>query len=245
MAKPNYIELDRDYRIPILYEDRSVLAIDKPPGWMLIPLTWQRTGRNLQAAIMSSIAAGHFWARSRNLKFLKYVHRLDAETSGILLFARSQNAVHTYGDLFETRRMEKIYLAVTAKTPKQTKWSCRLNLAPHPKQVGRIVSDQNGKPSETEFRVIASAQGGHLIEARPYTGRTHQIRVHLADSGCPIIGDELYGEAADEMALRAVGLAYRDPFTRKPVIIRAPADEFLGQYGFASTKYRAEFESPL
>ena len=245
MPKPNYIELDRDYRIPILYEDRSVLAIDKPPGWMLIPLSWQKTGRNLQAAIMSSIAAGHFWARSRNLKFLKYVHRLDAETSGILLFAKSQNAVHTYGDLFETRRMEKIYLAVTDKTPKETTWSCRLNLAPHPKQIGRIVPDQNGKPSETEFRVIASARGRHLIEARPYTGRTHQIRVHLAESGCPIIGDELYGDAADEMALRAVGLAYRDPFTRKPVLIRAGLDEFLSRHHLAGVKYRAEFESAL
>ena len=59
-------------RIPILYEDRSVLIIDKPPGWLLVPFSWQRTGRNLQAALTSSIAAGDFWARSRNLKFLKY-----------------------------------------------------------------------------------------------------------------------------------------------------------------------------
>lgn len=243
MPKPNYIELDRDYRIPILYEDRSVLAIDKPPGWMLIPLSWQKTGRNLQAAIMSSIAAGHFWARSRNLKFLKYIHRLDAETSGILLFAKSQNAVHTYGDLFETRQMEKIYLAITDKAPKQPAWSVRLNLGPHPKQIGRIIPDQNGKPSETEFRVVASAHSKHLIEARPYTGRTHQIRVHLAESDCPIIGDELYGEAADEMALRAVGLAYRDPFTRKPVIIRADVGEFLASYGLKSTEYRVQFHS--
>jgi 23S rRNA pseudouridine1911/1915/1917 synthase len=243
VPKPNYIELDRDYRIPILYEDRSVLAIDKPPGWMLIPLTWQRTGRNLQAAIMSSIAAGHFWARSRNLKFLKYIHRLDAETSGILLFAKSQNGVHTYGELFETRQMEKIYLAVTATAPKQAAWNCRMNLGPHPKQIGRIIPDQNGKPSETEFRVIASVNGKHLIEARPYTGRTHQIRVHLAESGCPIIGDELYGNPEDAMALRAVGLAYRDPFTRKPVAIRAAVDEFLGTYRFPVNGYRVKFQS--
>ena len=71
MARPNYIELARDVRIPILYEDRAVLAIDKPPGWMLVPVSWQRTKWNLQAALMSSMAAGHFWARSRNLKFLK------------------------------------------------------------------------------------------------------------------------------------------------------------------------------
>ena len=79
VAKPHFIELTRDVRIPILYEDRSILAIDKPEGWMLVPVSWQRTSWNLQAALMSSIAAGHFWARSRNIKFFKYIHRLARE----------------------------------------------------------------------------------------------------------------------------------------------------------------------
>jgi 23S rRNA-/tRNA-specific pseudouridylate synthase len=69
MAKPDYIELSTGERIPILYEDRSVLAIDKPRGWMLVPVSWQNTSRNLQAALTSSIAARDFWARSRNLKY--------------------------------------------------------------------------------------------------------------------------------------------------------------------------------
>ena len=243
MARPNYIELTRDVRIPILYEDRSVLAIDKPPGWMLVPVSWQRTSWNLQAALMSSIAAGHFWARSRNLKYLKYIHRLDAETSGILLFARSQGALNTFSDLFETRQMEKVYLAITARAPKQSPWTCRLNLAPDAKQIGRIIASPEGKPSETEFRVVASANGKHLIEARPYSGRQHQIRVHMTQSKCPIVGDELYGGGEGELALRAVGLAYRDPFTRKPITIRAPVDEFLKAYGFAENTYRVDLNS--
>ncbi|MGA9038954.1 MAG: pseudouridine synthase, partial [Terriglobales bacterium] len=103
MAKPNFIELPGCDPIPILFEDRSVLAIDKPRGWMLVPHSWQNTLRNLQTAISSSIAGGDFWARSRGLKFLRYVHRLDAETSGVLLFAKSLGGVESISDLFEDR----------------------------------------------------------------------------------------------------------------------------------------------
>ncbi len=99
MPKTNFIELEDCEPIPILYEDRSVIAIDKPPGWMLIPHSWQKTTRNLQAAIASSIAGRDFWARSRSLKFLRHVHRLDADTSGVLLFAKSFGAVQNYYDL--------------------------------------------------------------------------------------------------------------------------------------------------
>jgi 23S rRNA pseudouridine1911/1915/1917 synthase len=243
VAKPNFIDLSYEHRIPILYEDRSIIAIDKPAGWMLVPVSWQRTDWNLQAALISSIEAGHFWARSRNIKFFKYIHRLDGETSGILLFARSQGALNTYGDLFETRRIEKIYLAVTDKLPRQSTWTCQLSLAQDAKRIGRIVVDRNGKPAETEFRVVASAGGKHLIEARPHTGRTHQIRVHLAESGCAILGDELYGKPGNTMALRSVGLACRDPFTGKPIAIRAPVEGFLAQYGFPASVYQMKFLS--
>jgi RluA family pseudouridine synthase len=243
MARPNVIDLARDLRIPILYEDRSILAVDKPPGWMLVPVSWQRTSWNLQAALMSSIVAGHFWARSRGIKFFKYIHRLDAETSGILLFGKSPGAVNTFGDLFESRQMEKVYLAVTdkAKPPPDKEWTSRLSLMPDPRRIGSMIVHKEGKPAETTFRLVAESRKGFLIEARPYTGRTHQIRVHLAKSGCPILGDELYGQAGDAMGLRAIGLAYRDPFTRKPVTIRANTEDFLKQFGFPADVYKLNF----
>lgn len=244
MARPNCIQLFKEEPIPILYEDRSILAIDKPAGWMLVPFSWQRTNRNLQAAIVSSIGAGHFWARSRGIRFLKYIHRLDAETTGILLFGKSQGALDSFGELFETRRVEKVYLAVTDAEPEQAAWTCRLPIGPDPEQHGLMRVDKHGKEAETEFRVVSSANGLHLIEARPATGRQHQIRIHLAQSGCPIVADELYGQPIDaEMGLRAVGLAYRDPFTHKPVTIRAPVVGFLEYYGFAPDVYRLEWQS--
>ena len=219
------------------------MAIDKPAGWMLVPFSWQRTNRNLQAAIQSSIGAGHFWSRSRSIRFLKYIHRLDAETTGILLFAKSPGARDSIGDLFEAREVEKIYLAVTDVKPRQARWTCRLPLGPDPAQHGLMRVDKLGKEAETDFRVVASAGGLHLIEARPATGRQHQIRIHLAESGCPIVADELYGQLIDAaMGLRAVGLAYQDPFSNKPVVIRAPVKEFMEYYGFTPEVYRLEFQ---
>lgn len=249
MAKPDHIELDDGRQricIQILFEDRSVIAIDKPAGWMLVPFSWQRTNRNLQAAIASSIAAGDFWARARGLKFLRHVHRLDAETTGILLLAKSAGAVDTYSDLFESRQMDKTYLAVVQGSPPQPQWICRLKLAPDPEQAGRMKVDEKlGKESETEFRVLETRRDTTLLAARPYTGRTHQIRVHLQESGHPVVGDEVYGSKASMKAakpakqsrefplgLRAVELAYVDPFTRRAVRIQAPTEPFLHAFEF-------------
>ncbi len=237
MAKPPYIELGQGaeaIRFPILYEDRAVLAIDKPRAWMLVPFTWQRTDRNLQAAIQSSIGAGAFWARSRHLKFLRYVHRLDADTTGVLLFSKSLGGTKSIGDLFESRRMHKRYLAVVRGVPRQGEWTCDLRLDKEPDRIGRMrVDERSGKDAETHFRVIETRGEQTLVEAMPLTGRTHQIRVHLAESGHPVVGDDIYGGAARvPLALRAVELSYEDPFTRRPVRILAPEGGFLAEYGF-------------
>jgi 23S rRNA pseudouridine1911/1915/1917 synthase len=276
VPKPDCIELPTGEKIPILHENRAVIAIDKPRGWMLVPFSWQQTRRNLQAALVSSIAAGDFWARSRNLKFLRFVHRLDADTTGILLLARSQGALATYSRLFESRRMEKVYLAVVRGAPGQKEWICRLPLAPDPRQHGRMkVDHHHGKESETLFRTLQtvaapskpirppapkplptrSLRGKEpatpavefaeknrfepltLVEAHPYTGRTHQIRIHLAQSGHPIVGDELYGPVQDRgqpLALRAIRLDYTDPFTKRREHIHAPTETFCREYGFTT-----------
>jgi RluA family pseudouridine synthase len=264
VAKPMHIQFPGLDPMPILFEDRTVLAIDKPAGWMLIPFTWQRTNRNLQAAIESSIAAGHFWARSRNVKYLRHVHRLDAETTGILLFARSQGALNQLGDLFEQRLVEKVYLAVASGEPRQSEWVCRQPIGPVPKQFGRMQIDvKEGKPAETAFKVLETRDGRSLIECRPVTGRTHQIRVHLLDAGLSIIGDPMYGAARKAsllspggmaggqagrpsergsqdvrypMGLRAMKLGFLNPFTRKQVFVKAPPGDFLKAFGFEAVQ---------
>ncbi|MEP6662666.1 MAG: RluA family pseudouridine synthase [Verrucomicrobiota bacterium] len=250
MAKTNYIELGEKKhaeQIPILYEDRSVIAIDKPAGWMLVPFSWQKTNRNLQAAITSSIAAGSFWARCRNVKFLQFIHRLDADTTGILLFGKSAGAVRTYGELFESRQMEKVYLAAVEGIPQQAEWKCALSLAPNPNEIGKMKVDaRNGKDAETFFKIVESRDGKTLVEAHPVTGRTHQIRVHLAESGHSVLGDPLYGKPLEVLptkrqiklqfpiGLRSVSLSYFDPFSKKRIRIHAPSENFVREFGFKS-----------
>jgi 23S rRNA pseudouridine1911/1915/1917 synthase len=251
VPKPDHIELPTGEGIEILYEDRSVIAIDKPRDWMLVPFSWQKTNRNLQAALTSSIAAGDYWARSRGLRFLRFIHRLDAETTGILLLAKSQGAVASYGELFESRQMEKTYLAVVTGAPKETEWTCRLKIGPDATQRGKMkVDGRHGKEAVTHFRVLQAHVHAALVEARPLTGRTHQIRVHLAAADHPVVGDELYrilkgartprpgdrGSAGQHFGLRAVALAYFDPFTRRRVQIRAPIENFVQEYGFEIPK---------
>ena len=248
MPKPTFIELGDGTRLDILYEDRSVMAIDKPRGWMLVPYSWQRTQRNLQAALISSIAEGGFWARSRGIRFLRHIHRLDADTTGILLLARSQGALDALGRLFESRRMEKRYLAVVQGTPPREEWECHLRIGPVPGQPGRMrVDARQGRDAETHFRLVATRNSRSLVEARPVTGRTHQIRVHLRAEKLPVLGDMLYGSGDNvqpagatvrkkstepSLALRAVELSYSDPFTRRHVRIAAPVEAFLKEYGF-------------
>lgn len=238
LPKPPFIELGDGSRLPILYEDRSVLAIDKPAGWMLVPYSWQNTQRNLHAALVSSIAEGGYWARSRGIKFLRHVHRLDADTSGVLLLARSQGAMETLSELFETRRMEKVYLAAVEGEPVESAWECHSKLGPVPGVPGRMrVDEREGKDAETHFRVLARRGGRALIQARPVTGRTHQIRLHLLASKHPVAGDTMYGKKVVNprpvpLGLRAMELRYTDPFTRRRVDIRAPAAAFLAQFNF-------------
>ncbi len=238
MPKPLQIDLPTGETIPILYEDRSVLAIDKPAGWLLVPNSWTRTRRNLQLQLETDIKAGEFWAKSRSLKYLRYIHRLDSETSGVLLMAKSPGALATMSKMFEERTVDKTYIAVLAGNPKRDQWTCTMKLSNELNENGRIELDHvNGREAETDFIVLARAETTALVKAVPHTGRTHQIRVHAAATNHPVIADPLYftGAPTDApMALRSIAVGYDDPFDRRRVYITANPKTFLNAHGFRS-----------
>ncbi len=219
---------------PILYEDRSALGMDKPRGWMLVPVSWQSTTRNLQAAINSSIAARDFWARTRSLKFLRYVHRLDADTSGVRLFAKSLGAVEIYSKMFESRQMEKKYLAVASGRALDIEWTCQLKLAPDPGQVGRVKVDaRQGKPAETRFRLLQSHEKFLLIEACPVTAAPIRFGCTSPRPGCRWWGMNFMGVRKAVYRLACAPFRCRISIrSLKCVEIRAPTESFLKAYGF-------------
>ncbi|MEY4690914.1 MAG: hypothetical protein RIT19_1239 [Verrucomicrobiota bacterium] len=235
VAKPDSFELPDGTIVNILYEDRGVMAIDKPAGWMLGPDDGEHADRGLHRALVDAIETGEWWARSRNLKFLRFVHRLDAPTTGVLLFSKSQGAMPALSRVFAERTVKKAYLAVTDGVPKWGEWVCREPLGPDPAEHGkhRVDHGPEGKPAETAFRVLGSREGRALVLAQPVTGRTHQIRLHLAHAGCPVAGDILYGRRDFHgLALRAFRLEYPDPFLRRQTLIIAPTEAFCRRYGY-------------
>jgi 23S rRNA pseudouridine1911/1915/1917 synthase len=234
VAKATHISLPDGSSAAVLYEDRAIMAIDKPAGWILGPDDWQHTRRNLSLQLQDDISEGAFWARSRNLRFIRFIHRLDGPTSGVMLWAKSQGALEQYSRLFATRGVNKTYLAVTDGIPREKTWRRRDPIGPEAGKPGRYkVDPAAGKEAETNFELLDVSGRQALVLAEPYSGRTHQIRLHLLAMGCPVAGDELYGKPADGgLGLRAIRLGFRDPFTKRPICIDAPVKDFCWSYGF-------------
>lgn len=253
MAKTTHIELGDGTLVPILFENRSLLVLDKPAGWVLTPDVPVPGRSNLQLAIESSIRGGAFWARQRGLKFLRFIHRLDADTSGALMFGKHLGAMRPLSVQFARRQVEKLYLAVTHGVPKQDRWICQLPLGHHPEFHGmHQVDPENGKQAETHFQVLQKTERSALVLVRPITGRTHQIRLHLLANRTPVAGDRMYAGADRDMllGLRSIRLEFTDPFTRQPIKVSAPIKDFVRHYKFdarqAEEQIKAvKFDAPL
>lgn len=193
----------------VLFIDAEAIVIDKPAG---LAVDAPRDGALSVEAHRSSLAFGfHRWPT--------IVHRLDRDTSGCLLLARTERAHKKYAQAFEAGTVDKTYLAVIDGVPDAAEGRIDLPLAKvSSKAAGwRMVVDKKGKPAATRWRVLASRDGQALIAFRPESGRTHQLRVHAASGlGTPIAGDPVYGRAGGPMMLHAASLTV--PRDGKPSI---------------------------
>lgn len=198
-----------------VYLDDALLVINKPAGLPVLPDGWQAGAPYLLDLLQQEY--GRLWV----------VHRLDKTTSGVMLFARTAEAHRALNLQFDRQEVEKVYHAIVVGRPAWEEQVCqmalRVNVGHHHRT---IVDEGRGKPSETRFRVLKRGQAAALVEARPKTGRTHQIRVHLSELGFPLLSDLLYGAPAhpglDRPALHAVSLAVTHPISKQRSVFSAP-----------------------
>ena len=208
----------------VLYEDEHIVAIAKPAGVCVHPAKG-----NLNGTVFNGLLA-RYGVDAR----IRIVHRLDRDTSGVLVVGRSRKASGILASDFNSHRVRKRYLAIVDGQGPAEGW-VEQPIGRDPEAPTRMKVTGDGRASSTWFRTLRQFQGPRyaLVEALPRTGRTHQIRIHLAWSGCPIAADGDYhpdpgrashehGLALDRMALHAVSLSFLHPISHRPLHLEAP-----------------------
>jgi len=181
------------WEIPVVFEDDHLLAISKPPCLLSSPDRYDANRPNLMRLLHEGIAAQKPWARERKLTYLANAHRLDFETSGVLLLAKNKPVLVALANLFGSEKPIKTYRALVQGTPAEDQFDVDAPIAPHPTHLGLMrIEPKRGKKSCTRFTVLEKFRGYTLLQCQPLTGRTHQIRVHLRHVKLPIVGDTLY-----------------------------------------------------
>ncbi len=207
----------------IVYQDRDLLAVNKPSG-----VASQRTPYQLKGTLEYWVVEE--FVRQGIREPVRIVHRLDRGTSGLMLFPKHRQAAAWLSELFKQGTIHKQYLALVTGVPAAAEW-----VADGP--IGKVASARygvvaGGRSACTRFRCLAVCDGRSLLEAQPVTGRTHQIRVHLAAAGMPIVGDTTYGGAvAPRLVLHCLGLTFPGRDNRERALCAPLDQEFVAQCG--------------
>lgn len=195
--------------LPVLFEDDNVIVIDKPAG-----ILTHAKGRPLDEFTVAEFMRQRTTDQPDGNR-PGIVHRLDRATSGVIICAKNPQTHSFLQRQFSEKRVKKTYLAVVVGVPKQPEAIIRLPIERNPKRPQTFRVGPSGKPSETRYKVLRTTADGSrtLVELKPLTGRTHQLRVHMAYIGTPIVGDPLYGQAVhgNRMMLHAAELEITIP----------------------------------
>lgn len=242
----NQIEKLEPQEIPleVIYEDEYFIAVNKPAGLVVHPGNGNKNGTLVNALLFRSEKLSSGFSEDRP----GIVHRLDKDTTGVVIAAKTNPAHYALAKAFQNRTIEKHYIGFCIGIPSSDHSSINLALDRSRKDPLKRTVDEKGKPSCTEYWLIGQHAGISAIHFKPLTGRTHQIRVHCSSAGFPIVADTLYGGNRERLqrispmerpaayaifkcfsrhALHAFALRFRHPFTENDVLINAPVpDDF-------------------
>ena len=208
--------------LPVLYEDDDVMVVNKPSGL----LTHAKGGLSTEPTVAEIIRPKTSFASDTDRPGI--VHRLDRDTSGVLIIAKTADAAAHLQRQFAQRTTKKTYLAVTDGVPKLAAAKIDLPIGRNPSAPSTFRVDPNGKPAQTTYRVLTTTDNQALIELKPTTGRTHQLRVHMAHLNTPILGDRVYGKPdASRLMLHAHKLEITLPSGERKTFEAAVPKEFF------------------
>ncbi len=239
MKVPHSYQPPPHCKLDVLYEDSDLVIVNKPAGLLSVP----GRGEDKQDCMLHRLQTEFTHALP--------VHRLDMDTSGILLFARNADAQRAMSRLFEQRRIHKAYLANVWGLPKEIRGSINLPLiADWPNRPRQKIDYTRGKPALTHYELITGNGQHSLLQLLPVTGRSHQLRVHMSALGHPILGDPLYGtamsrSASQRLLLHAEKLAFEHPFTGKAINLQCHAEFAMAEFDLnAPTEAHATKDEP-
>jgi RluA family pseudouridine synthase len=199
-------------KFDLVYEDEELLVVNKPADLLTVPDRHDPDLPNLKQLL------GQRYGQ------IIPVHRLDRPTTGLVVFARNPEAHRSMSMQFEARDVEKVYLALVDGTPEPPEGEIDEPIAPHPAKVGRMMVSNRGKFARTDYKVMEELGKFSLIGVQIFTGRTHQIRVHLAYIGHPLLVDPFYGRRSEFMLSEVKGRRYNKGKheVERPLLSRVP-----------------------
>lgn len=210
--------------LTVLYEDEHLAVIDKAAGMVVHP------GAGVESGTLANALLGRYpeIALIKGQRRQGIVHRLDKYTSGVMVIARTEAALNALMKQFQGRLVEKFYIALLESRPKNPTGQIALPIGRDPATRTKMVVRKSGKPAVTDYEIIEEGfkNGQVLVQAQIHTGRTHQIRVHFAYIGCPVVGDTVYGYAKQRVKLsrtflHASRLTFTHPVTHERMSFEA------------------------